>query len=49
MGFNKFLSFKDLFSTTRRRKRKIIRYKKNKQRTMKRTMKRTMRRTMRGG
>ena len=44
-----FISLFNPFSTTRRRKRKIIRYKKNKQRTMKRTMKRTMRRTMRGG
>jgi len=38
MGFNKFLSFKNLFSTTRRRKRKTMRHKKNKRRTMRRTM-----------
>ena len=38
MKINKFLSFKKLFSTTRSRKRKTIRHKKNKRRTMRRTM-----------
>jgi uncharacterized protein (DUF362 family) len=38
MRINKFLSLKNLFSTTRRRKRKTMRHKKNKRRTMRRTM-----------
>ncbi len=38
MGFMKFPSFLNPFSTTRRRKRKTIRHKKTKRRTKRRVM-----------